>query len=148
MNKRINKFAVVAALSLVLLCCIFAAKNPTETSVSDVPTNTVPVLSATDVDLSTAEPHEVYTVTVVYVDSDDNPIAPSVTKELKAGEAYSVSTASEHVNSGKTEEPHETIDSLIKKGVLTPYQIPGFPIAGPFWEKYGMALDSKSVPVA
>lgn len=47
----------------------------------------------------------------------------------------------------KTEE-HETIDSLIEKGVMTPYQIPGFPVAGPFWEKYGMAPDSKSAPIA
>ena len=47
---------------------------------------------------------------------------------------------------GEAEESHETIDSLIKKGVMKPYRIPGFPVAGPFWEKYGMSDSEANQP--
>lgn len=139
MNKRINKLAIAAALSLLLFCCIFAAKSPNEgtTSAPGAPADTMPVLSAADADQSTTETDKVVTVTFIYKDSDGNLIAPLKTREVKVGWTDSSYAPGERADSGKTEESHETIDSLIENGVLTPYQIPGFPVSGPFWEKYG-----------
>lgn len=116
-----------------------------------------------------ARAEELCTLTVQRLDSNGQEDGEAETVPLPAGATYAVgvpytvsapspdpvpelpappAAPTAATATAKTGEPHKTIDSLIEEGVVTPYRIPGFPTAGPFWEKYGMAPDSKSAPIA
>lgn len=103
---------------------------------------------------------ELCTLTIQRLDGDGQEDGPAEIVHLSVGMAYAVGVPYAIIEPSTPDTPpelpappapptfatatantsgsHETFESLIEKGIMKPYQIPGFPIAGPFWEKYGM----------